>query len=142
MYKHILIAVDLEDGNTWQKPLDLACEYAKAFGSTLHIMTVVPNFGMSIVSTFFPANFEEEVLKKATETLHDFTKVHIPSEIQVQHSVGHGSIYEEILRVAEEITPDLIVMGTHRPNMQDYLIGPNTARVARHAACSVLIVRD
>lgn len=142
MYKHILIAVDLEDGQTWQKPLDVACEYAKAFGSTLHIMTVVPNFGMSIVGTFFPADYEDKVMEKATETLHGFVKTHVPSEIPVQHIVGLGSIYEEILRVAGEITPDLIVMGTHRPNMQDYLIGPNTARVARHATCSVLIVRD
>ncbi len=142
MYKHILIAVDLEDGNTWQKPLDVACEYAKAFGSTLHIMTVVPNFGMSIVGTFFPPDYEKDVLKKATENLHDFAKVHVPSDIQVQHIVGHGSVYEEILRVEKEIEPDIIVMGTHRPNMQDYLIGPNTARVARHATCSVLIVRE
>jgi nucleotide-binding universal stress UspA family protein len=33
-------------------------------------------------------------------------------------------------------------MGSHRPNMSDYLIGPNAARVVRHAPVSVLVVRD
>jgi len=142
MYKHILIAVDLEDGNTWQKSLDTACEYAKVFNSTLHVMTVIPNFGMSIVSSYFPSDYEEKVVEKTTQTLHDFVKVHVPEGIKVQHVVGIGSVYQEILRVEKEIDPDLIVMGTHRPNMQDYLIGPNAARVMRHAKCSVLIVRD
>jgi nucleotide-binding universal stress UspA family protein len=36
----------------------------------------------------------------------------------------------------------LIVMGAHRPAFQDYLIGPNAARVVRHAKCSVLVLCD
>ena len=37
---------------------------------------------------------------------------------------------------------DLIIMASHRPELQDYLLGPNAARVVRHANCSVLVVRD
>jgi nucleotide-binding universal stress UspA family protein len=36
---------------------------------------------------------------------------------------------------------DLIVVGSHRPAMKDYLLGTNAARVVRHAHCSVLVVR-
>jgi len=142
MYQHILLAVDLEDKHSWEKPVTVASEYAKAFGSTLHVMTVVPDFGMSIVGSFFPADYEKQVMEKTTEKLHAFVSEHVPSEIKVQHIVGLGSIYAEILRVSGEVKSDLIVIGTHRPNMQDYLIGPNAARVTRHASCSVLIVRD
>jgi nucleotide-binding universal stress UspA family protein len=142
MYSHILLAVDLGDAQSWKKPVKVASEYAKAFGSTLHVMTVVPDFGMSIVGSFFPANYEKDVMAKTNEDLHAFVKENVPTDIQVQHIVGLGSIYQEILRVAKEIKSDLIVVGTHRPNMQDYLVGPNTARVMRHANCSVLIVRD
>ena len=35
----------------------------------------------------------------------------------------------------------LIVIGAHRPDLKDYLLGPHAARVVRHAECSVLVVR-
>jgi universal stress protein F len=32
-------------------------------------------------------------------------------------------------------------MGAHRPSLADFLLGPNSARVARHAGCTVTVVR-
>ncbi len=49
---------------------------------------------------------------------------------------------EKILKAVEETGCDLIVMASHRPALKDYLLGPNAARVVRHANCSVLVVRD
>jgi len=60
----------------------------------------------------------------------------------VQHVIAHGNIYEEIIRTANKLKVDLIVMGSHRPALEDYLLGPNAARVMRHAAQSVLVVRS
>lgn len=142
MFKHILFAIDLEHDDSWIKALPAAVENAKAFGSTLHVMTVVPDFGRSLVSSFFPSGHEETMMEKTNEALHSFVKENIPEDISVQHIVGYGTAYEEILRVADEIQPDLIIMGSHRPKMEDYLIGPNAARVVRHAKCSVLVVRE
>ena len=142
MYKHILLAIDLEHDKTWQKSLPTAIEYAEAFGSTIHAMVVVPDFGMSIVSNFFPKDHEKQSLDLAVGKLREWVAANVPAGIQVQHIVGIGSPYEEILRVAGEISADLIVMGSHRPSMEDYLLGPNAARVVRHASCSVLVVRD
>ncbi|MCH7935649.1 MAG: aminotransferase class III-fold pyridoxal phosphate-dependent enzyme [Proteobacteria bacterium] len=53
-----------------------------------------------------------------------------------------GNVYEEILKLAGEISCDLIVMASHQPKLEDYLLGPNAARVVRHATCSVLVVRE
>ncbi|MBT3700319.1 MAG: universal stress protein [Alphaproteobacteria bacterium] len=142
MYKHILLAVDLEHDSTWQKSLPTAVEYAQAFGSTIHVMVVVPDFGMSIVSNFFPKDHKKQAQDLAIEKLHAWTAANIPEGIPVQHIVGIGTPYEEILRVAGEVSVDLVVMGSHRPTMEDYLLGPNAARVVRHANCSVLVVRD
>ena len=36
---------------------------------------------------------------------------------------------------------DLIVIGAHKPDFKDYLLGPNAARVVRHSHCSVHVVR-
>lgn len=141
MFKHILLAVDLEHDETWAKSLPTAVEMAQNQGATLHVMTVVPDFGMSIVGSFFPKDHEEQAKSLALKAVHDWVDKHIPEGIKVQHIVGHGTAYEEILRVAGKISVDLIVLGSHRPAMQDYLLGPNAARVVRHADCSVLVVR-
>ena len=142
MFQHILLAVDLEAKDSWSKSVPEAVSYAKAFGSTLHVMTVVPDFGMSIVGSFFPKEHEGKMLKEAANQLHGFVSKHIPDDIQTQVIVGHGSAYEEILAMQEKINCDLIIMSAHRPKMQDYLLGPNAARVVRHANCSVMVVRD
>ena len=56
--------------------------------------------------------------------------------------IAEGTIYERIIHCAEKTSADLIIMGAHRPELKDYLLGPNAARVVRHAECSVLVVRD
>ena len=141
MYKNILLTVDLGHESSWFKALPIAVEYAKSYGATLSVMTVVPDFGMSIVGSFFPEGYEKKAIDEVKRKLDAFCDQHIPSEITVRHIVGHGVVYEEILRVAAETKPDLIVMASHRPELKDYLIGPNAARVVRHADCSVQVVR-
>ena len=141
MYKDILLTVDLGHASSWSKALPVAVEHAKTYGARLHVMTIVPDFGMSIVGSFFPEGYEQKMIDDVKQKLDAFCDDHIPSDIAVQHIVGHGVVYEEILRVASETKPDLIIMASHRPELKDYLIGPNAARVVRHADCSVLVVR-
>lgn len=142
MYKEILIAIDLGHDSSWKKALPTAVEYAQKFEANLHLMTVVPNFGMSIVSQYFPKDFEKRALKDAQDRLRAFIEDHVPEGIKAQVVVGHGSIPQEILRVAHQVRADLIVMQAHRPEVKDLLIGPNAGKVVAHAGCSVLVVRD
>jgi nucleotide-binding universal stress UspA family protein len=55
--------------------------------------------------------------------------------------VSVGSIGGEIISVAKDRAVDLILMASHRPEMRDYLIGPDASYVAQHADCSVLVLR-
>jgi nucleotide-binding universal stress UspA family protein len=141
MYKDILLAVDLGDETSWRKALPTAVDLCRASGATLHVITVVPDFGMTIVAEFFPSDFEKKALAQADERLRAFLAENAPG-IKAQCIVGHGTVYEEILRVADDVRCDLIVIAAHRPALKDYLLGPNAARVVRHAQCSVLVVRD
>ena len=59
----------------------------------------------------------------------------------MQHIVTAGNVYESIINVGKKIHADLIVMSAHRPELKDYLLGPNAARVVRHSDRSVLVVR-
>ncbi|MEJ2026055.1 MAG: universal stress protein [Limibacillus sp.] len=141
MYQDILLAVDLGHLNSQAKAVTTAVEYAKSFGATLHLVTVVPDYKMSIVGSFFPADFEEKALDKAREDLHAWSAETIPAEVATQHIVGHGSISREILQAAKETGCGLIVMASHRPEFEDHLLGSNASKVVSHAACSVLVVR-
>lgn len=139
MYKEILLSVDLEDDNSWRKALPTAIEYAKAFGSRLHVISVVPEFGL--VRQFFPNDYENQLKESVKAKLHEFTADRIPGDIPVRRIIAHGTIYEEINKAAEQVDADLIIMASHRPELGDYLLGPNAARVVRHSKRSVLVVR-
>lgn len=141
MYQHILLPVDLGNDSSWAKALPAAIEYCTAFNAVLHVMTVMPDFGSPMVAQFFPTDHEDKMMEKAGEVLHKFVADRVPDTIKVQHIVADGTIYKTIIDTAEEIGADLIIMGSHRPELQDYLLGPNAARVVRHSAKSVLVVR-
>ncbi len=142
MFKEILLPVDLGDPDSSKKALSMAVELSQGAGARLQVLTVVPGFGMSIISQYFPENFEEKSLASAAQQLNDYIGANIPPDIATQAIVANGTIYEEILRVAAESDCDLIVVTSQRPELKDYLLGPNASRVVRHANCSVLVVRD
>jgi nucleotide-binding universal stress UspA family protein len=141
MYKDILLPVDLGNESSWKKALPTAIEYCAAFGANLHVMTVVPDFGSPMVAQFFPADHEAKMTETANELLHKFVSERVPDTVKVQHIVAEGTIYKTIIELAEKIDADLIIMGSHRPELEDYLLGPNAARVVRHSDKSVLVVR-
>lgn len=142
MYKDILLPIDLSSESSWDIALPVAIEYCQKFGSRLHVLTVVPNFGMSIVGNFFPDDFEAKAIQETNTKLHKFVSENIPKDVKVQHIVGHGTVYSEILSISEEVKCDLIIMSSDSPELKDYLLGPNAARVVRHSDRSVLVVRD
>ena len=141
MYREILVSLDLGDKVMAERTLNTAIDYAKVFGCRLHVMTVVPDYGMAIVGGFFPKEHEQQAIQHMDGLLHAFTKAHVPADIRHRHIVGHGSIYREILRYADVAKADLIILAAATPGPEDFLIGPNAARVVRHAKISVLVVR-
>ena len=142
MFQKVLLAVDLNEESSWRRALPAALAQCRATGASLHIVAVVPDFGMSIVAQHFPKDFEGKALKTARQALEALIAREVPADIPAQAIVAHGTIYREVLRSAKKIGADLIVMASHRPELKDYLLGPNTARVVRHFERSVLVVRD
>ncbi len=140
MFKDVLCAVDLVDEDSWKKALPKAIEMRGDSGN-LHLLTVVPEFGLSMISQYFPKDFEEKTLTAAKDALREFIDKNVPKDIPSRAIVAQGRAYEQILRVAEEVGCDAIVMAAGHPDLAQYLLGPNSARVVRHANCSVLVVR-
>jgi nucleotide-binding universal stress UspA family protein len=142
MYRHILLPVDLSDKHSWRKALPTALALCTTFQAELHLMTVVPEFGLPMVGQFFPEGYEAKLRQHAAKQLRDFAAQQVPGEIECRRIIAEGKVYQEIMKAADAIKADLIVMGSHRPELSDYLLGPNAARVMRHAKCSVMVVRE
>lgn len=139
--KTILLPVDIFHETGWEKSLQHAVGMAKQHGSTLHVLAVIPDFGMSVVGSFFPEDYSRKALAETEAKLADFVSTQIPGDLKVLAHVKHGTTYKEILACADEVDADMIVMASHRPEMRDYLLGPNAARVVRHAHQSVCVIR-
>lgn len=140
----VLAAIDLAHPDHHGVIVQKAVRMAEMDGAALAVVTVIPDFGMSIVGSFFEAGAEQKALHAAGESLHAITAEVLGENEskRVKHIVRHGTAYEQILDTAQAEDATLIIMGAHRPNFQDYLIGPNAARVVRHSKCSVLVLRD
>ena len=101
MYKNILLPIDLDDERSAKLGTARAVDLVRASGGRLRLMTVVPDFGMSIVSAYFPEDFEKKALEETRQKLHEFASANVPEGVDVQCVVGHGTIYQEILSSAE-----------------------------------------
>ena len=143
MTKSILGAVDVSDGNVDSNVLKEAAQLAEIHGAQLDVITVLPDFGNSLVSGFFKPDFHKEAEKKAARQLQELCIATLGEERNksVRHVVATGPAYDEILKVAENAGTDLIVIGAHKPDMKDFLLGPNATRIINHSECSVYVVR-
>ena len=140
MFHKILIAVDLADPAPSPMGLAQASELVPASGGLLRLVNIQPLLPATFME-YVPADFDAEQEKRAMTALHEIVAaVSLPRE-RVSGVVRVGGIYHEILGEAAEWGADLIVVGSHRPVVTDYLIGSNAKTIVRHALCSVLVVR-
>jgi nucleotide-binding universal stress UspA family protein len=141
MYKNILFPIDVTDESSWKHTLPVVVAHAEAFHSRVHLMTVIPDSGMSLVSQYFSNDAVDKIVQETNKALHKFSEDNLPETLKVQHIVSQGIVYKSIIDTAARIKADIIIMSAHRPELKDYLLGPNAARVVRHSDCSVLVVR-
>ncbi|MDK3020126.1 universal stress protein [Pseudodonghicola flavimaris] len=139
----ILCAVDVNRPESEAKVLTRAWRLAELEGAQLDVITVLPDYGMSMVGGFFKEGHTSEAITQARAALSTLVADVLGAAVnaRVRHIVGVGTAYHEILETAGKDGADLIVLGAHRPDLKDYLLGPNASRVVRHSNCSVYVVR-
>ncbi len=149
MTEKVLVPIDLADQETGRKTIAEGVIQARARDAQLIVMTVVPDL-MSGLDFRYAIRGEmggsedydlKVIVREALQRLNEIVAEETPSGMKVETIARHGTAYEEILNVAKKIGATQIVMGAHRPSLADYLIGPTTARVVRHAECSVNVLR-
>ncbi|WP_163574300.1 universal stress protein [Halomonas faecis] len=142
MYHKIVLPVDLNEESSWHKALPTAVTLCRTFGASLHVVTVLPDFRMPLVGSYFPSGFAKKAHEAVSEAQHQFIAEHVPEDVQVQSVIVDGSPWESIIKVAKKIDADLIVMASHnKRKFADYVLGPNAEHVVHHSKISVMIVR-
>jgi len=141
MYRRIVLAVDLADSSPKPKGLAEALELAEASQGELRLVNVQPMLPATFME-YVPADFDAEQEARATAALEMIVaRINAPN-VRVSCVVASGGVYHELLAEAAKWGADLIVVGSHRPVMSDYLLGSNAKTIVRHAQCSVLVVRE
>ena len=139
----VLCAIDISNKDRDVGVLKQASRLAALDKASLDVITVVPDFGMSVVGGFFEEGHHEKALEEAKRLLGDLVESTLGAEANanIRHVVATGNAYEEILKAAKLADAGLIVIGAQKPDFKDYLLGPNASRVVRHSDCSVYVVR-
>lgn len=140
MFKSILVAVDIAQRSSWQFALPEAIEQARAGRADLTVVTVIRELKAMFEGVYLSIQLERMIADariKLAAAVHEFA---VP-DLKIAQEVRVGRIGPEILAASRQYRADLILMASHRPEMRDYLIGPNAAYVSQNAECSVLVLR-
>lgn len=134
MYNKIVIASALDQGF-----ISKALKTAKALVSdngriiVVHVKEPINDVVQSFVS--------EEAKTKAHETIKDMMAARLTDEQDIESVILTGHAGSEISNYATKIGADCIIVGSHKPGLDDFFLGSTSARVVRHATCSVHVLR-
>lgn len=142
MFSKILIPVDLENELFAEKAMAVAIQQAIDSNAELHVVTVIPGFGMSMVGSFFPEDAMEKALTAVTKKLKQYVNTKIPKSIKVSAKVLQGKAHKEILKESKAVGADLIVIPSHNVTRVDkVLLGSTTSKVVERAKVSVMVIK-
>ena len=135
MYQHILVPVAFDEAHDASEAIAAArCLVAEDGQVTLlHVMAHVPKYVMNYV----PDGFQEEARAAIVASL-EAMGADMPG---ARGLVLEGSAGKTIVKWAKEADVDCIVIASHRPGVQDIVMGSTAAQVVRHAACAIHVTR-
>ena len=137
MFKRILTPVDLAHLESLRKALDCTADLARHYGSPVVYVGVTSSGPTS--------------LARNPEEFNDMLRSFVESEIE-KHGIQADlrtcttndpttEIDDALLDAISELEANLVVMASHVPGPIDHIWPSNGGKIARHAGCSVLIVR-
>jgi universal stress protein A len=138
-YRRILLVVDLGDQSEQigTRARDLAAQFGAEL-AVLHVVEYVPVEPMG--ETLLPAvQIEEELVQRATQRLAELAaKLGID---RARTQVTAGNVKAEIVRAAQEMKADLIVLGSRERRGPSILVNLVEDTVLHAAPCDILAVR-
>lgn len=142
--KKILFCLDFSRYS--ERAREVAVEYAKSFGASLIVLNVVNTRFFShpaIMDSPTYGRAFDEAQQTAESQLNSIVESIRRDLVDVTAASRTGVPGDEILKLAEEESVDLIVMGTKgRTGFSRLLLGSAAETVVKSAPCDVLTVRS
>lgn len=142
MYRSVLVPIDLSEADLTRQLIPQVEIHAKT--AKVHFLAVIPSVPMyASLGLAYSGEFPDKngLQAKALLKLEDIVKQFNIPEGRVQTHVVYGPPKDQILKVADAIAADLIIIASHQPGISTYLLGSTASAVVRHAHCPVLVVR-
>jgi nucleotide-binding universal stress UspA family protein len=135
MYNNILVPVSFEADRNAQGAMAIAQALLAQDGTItcLHVLEELPKYATEYLPEGHLASAKADIiegLKSLVEGIDNASTMVVD---------GHSS--RTILSHADNNAVDLIIVASHQPGMQDYLLGSTAAKVVRHAKCAVHVLR-
>jgi len=135
MYNTIIVPTDFSNKESTIQSLQKAEKLSNnGLIILLHVLDKIPAYALAEI----PTELMPDLVPKTREALKELV---ILSKVKASIEVRNGSSYRQILNSAEEHEADLIIINSHQPGLQDYLLGSTAAKVVRHSPRAVLVVR-
>ncbi len=120
--------------------LGQAFNLAKIKNSDVVLLSVIE--GQSMIESLFLDDKSDELKAKVKSKLEDIASVYSSKYgVDVDTMVAKGRVYEEVNKVADMISADLIVMGTNGVNSKSKFIGSNAEKVVRLSKFPVITIK-
>lgn len=136
MYKNILVPLDISHTKTPEKSIEVANSLL-AEGGTVTLLNVVEELP-GYIELQLPRETQARNIEESKLRLLAIADSHVKGAKCVV-VVGHAS--QTILSYAKKNAADCIIIASHKPGLEDYLIGSTASRVVRHAKCAVHVIR-
>jgi nucleotide-binding universal stress UspA family protein len=133
------IVVGITDTETSQRAAKAAVELAEAVGASVHFVTTVGADERDVIQVS-GERWEFSTIEAAEAKVTEFVRSLGPS-IDYTIAALEGSPATLLVREAERIEADLIVVGSVRMQGVGRVLGSVGNHVAHHAPCDVLIVK-
>jgi universal stress protein F len=137
------ILVGLDGSPREQAVLTAAVGLARATGAELVLFRAVglPTELPPEAYLLPPSEVTQLLEKQASDALAR-VRTHVPSEVVSRTRIAIGTPWEAICRIAKDEDVNLVMVGSHRYDVLDRVLGTTAAKVVNHADRSVLVVRS
>lgn len=135
MYNTILVPTDLAHD-------ELTIQSLKKAELLLDDGQIVLFHSLDAVPAFALIELPDEIIERQVpDTRKKLQQLVDKSGVKADIEIRKGSASNNIIEEAKVIGADLILINSHQPGFQDYLLGSTAAKVVRHAHCAVLVDR-
>jgi nucleotide-binding universal stress UspA family protein len=135
MYKHILIPIALDHEGVVANKIAAGRRLLAEDGrmTLLTVLEDIPGF----VAEFVESKPENHLTARIKDELDRLASG--ADDISTEVITGKPGL--KVAEFARENHVDLVIVGSHKPGVRDYLLGSTASRISRRAPCSVFILR-